>query len=49
VLSTFMTQQTPNFSEEFAGAIIAILPLIVVFLILQRFIVRGVTLSGLKG
>ncbi|MFZ0217692.1 MAG: carbohydrate ABC transporter permease [Candidatus Dormiibacterota bacterium] len=49
VLSTFITQQTSNYPELFAGAIVAILPLIVVFLVLQRFIVRGVTLSGVKG
>lgn len=49
VLSTFLTQQTSNYPELFAGAIVAILPLVVVFLILQRFIVRGVTLSGVKG
>jgi multiple sugar transport system permease protein len=49
VLSTYLTQQAPDFPELFAGAAIAILPLIVVFLVLQRFIVRGVAMSGVKG
>jgi multiple sugar transport system permease protein len=49
VLSTFLTQQSPDFPELFAGAAVAIVPLIVVFLVLQRFIVRGVAMSGVKG
>ncbi|MGH7910432.1 MAG: carbohydrate ABC transporter permease [Candidatus Dormibacteraceae bacterium] len=48
-LSTFLTQQTPNFPEMFAGAIVAVLPIVVVFLLLQRYIVTGITLTGTKG
>ena len=39
----------PNWGETFAGATVATVPLIVLFLFLQRFFVRGVTLSGMKG
>lgn len=49
VLSTFLTEQTPDFPELFAGAAVAIIPLVVIFLVLQRFIVRGVAMSGVKG
>lgn len=49
VLSTFLSAQAPNYPELFAGTIIAILPIVVVFLVLQRFIVRGITFSGVKG
>jgi multiple sugar transport system permease protein len=33
----------------FMGAAVACLPLIVVFLIMQRYIVQGVRMSGIKG
>lgn len=49
VLSTYLTQQSPDFPELFAGAAIVIVPLVIVFLVLQRFIVRGVAMSGVKG
>jgi len=49
VLSTFLTAQTINLSELFMGAAVAILPLVVVFLLMQRYIVEGVALSGVKG
>ena len=41
--------QLPNWGETFAGATIATVPLIVLFLFLQRFFVRGVAMSGVKG
>lgn len=49
VLSTFLTSQAPNYPELFAGTVVAILPIVVVFLVLQRFIVQGITLTGTKG
>lgn len=49
VLSTFLTAQTVNLPELFAGAAVGIAPLVVIFLVLQRYIVRGVTMSGLQG
>jgi len=49
VLSTFLTAQTINLSELFMGALVAIAPLVIVFLVMQRYIVEGVALSGVKG
>lgn len=49
VLSTFLTAQTINLPMLFMGAAIGALPLVVVFLIMQRYIVQGVRLSGIKG
>jgi multiple sugar transport system permease protein len=49
VLSNFLNAQVLNLHELFIGAVIAILPLIVIFLLLQRFIVEGYKQSGLKG
>ena len=41
--------QLPNWGETFAGATIATVPLIILFLLLQKFFVRGMALSGMKG
>jgi multiple sugar transport system permease protein len=49
VLSTFLTAQTINIPVLFMGALIAVLPLIIVFLVMQRYIVEGVRVSGIKG
>ncbi len=49
VLSSFLTAQTINLPALFAGAAIGAAPLVVVFLLLQRYIVQGVRMSGIKG
>ncbi|MBL8698174.1 MAG: carbohydrate ABC transporter permease [Alphaproteobacteria bacterium] len=41
--------QLPNWGETFAGATVATVPLIVLFLFLQRYFVRGIALTGVKG
>jgi multiple sugar transport system permease protein/putative chitobiose transport system permease protein len=41
--------QFPNWGETFAGATIATVPLILLFLFLQRYFVRGIALTGVKG
>jgi multiple sugar transport system permease protein len=48
VLSTFLTAQTINLAELFAAAAVAILPLVLVFLLMQRYIVEGAKFSGGK-
>ena len=47
-LSTFLTQQTSNLHQLFIAAVISILPLLVIFLFLQRWIVQGVERSGIN-
>lgn len=47
-LSQFMTSQGVNYPVLFAGALLAIIPVVGVFLFLQRFLVEGVETSGLK-
>ncbi|MEA2514580.1 MAG: multiple sugar transport system permease protein [Thermomicrobiales bacterium] len=49
VLSTFLTAQTINLPMLFMGAAVGALPLVVIFLVMQRYIVQGVRLSGIKG
>jgi multiple sugar transport system permease protein len=48
-LSTFLTAQTINLHELFLAAAVSILPLVVVFAILQRYLVQGVAETGIKG
>jgi multiple sugar transport system permease protein len=47
-LSTFLTAQTVNLHELFVAATVSILPLLVVFVLLQRFIVQGVERTGIN-
>jgi multiple sugar transport system permease protein len=47
-LSTFLTSQSINLPGLFAGAVVTIVPLAVMFLVAQRFIVQGITATGLK-
>ncbi|MEU9321658.1 carbohydrate ABC transporter permease [Streptomyces sp. NPDC048295] len=46
-LATFTTAQTVNLHELFIAAAVSILPLLVVFLLLQRHIVAGAERSGI--
>lgn len=48
VLSTFITAQTTNYAQLFAAAFVGVLPLVVVFLAMQRFIVEGAKFSSGK-
>ncbi|SEP75195.1 carbohydrate ABC transporter permease [Lentzea albida] len=47
-LSTFLTAQSIEVSQLFLAAAVSIAPLVVVFVGLQRFLVRGVTETGIK-
>ncbi len=49
MLSQFLTAQTVSYSSLFMGAAVAAAPLVIVFLFLQRYIVQGVRMSGIKG
>nr|MDT0657393.1 carbohydrate ABC transporter permease [Micromonospora sp. DSM 115978] len=48
-LSSYLTAQTINIHELFIAAAISILPLVVVFVFLQRWLVEGVAQTGIKG
>lgn len=49
VISTFLTAQTINLPALFMGAAVGVLPVVIFFFIVQRYLVQGVTTSGLKG
>lgn len=48
-LSSLLTAQNPRVTLLFAGAAVSILPIVLVFVVLQRYLVRGVTETGLTG
>ncbi|RYE64090.1 MAG: carbohydrate ABC transporter permease [Oxalobacteraceae bacterium] len=41
--------QLPNWGETFAGATVATVPLIILFLLLQKYFTQGMATSGIKG
>ncbi len=47
-MSTFITAQTINIHQLFMAAAVSILPLILIFAFLQRYLIQGVTQSGIK-
>ncbi len=48
-LSTFLNSQSPQMTQLFVASAIAILPLLVGFVLLQRYIVEGVERTGISG
>lgn len=48
VLSTFLTAQTINLPALFMGAAVGIVPVLLVFFLVQRYIVEGVKVTGIK-
>lgn len=48
-LSSFAVEQAIKWEMIMTGAALATIPTLIVFLVLQRYIVRGVMLAGLKG
>lgn len=48
-LSSFAVEQSIQWEMIMTGAALATIPTLIVFLVLQRYIVRGVMLAGLKG
>ncbi|OZM71827.1 sugar ABC transporter permease [Amycolatopsis antarctica] len=48
-LSSLLTAQNPKINLLFAAAAVSILPIVLVFVVLQRYLVRGVAETGLKG
>jgi multiple sugar transport system permease protein len=47
-MSTFVTAQTINIHELFMAVAVSILPLVLIFAFLQRYLIQGVTQSGIK-
>jgi multiple sugar transport system permease protein len=48
-LSTMSSRFVTDWNLLLAGATIAVVPIIAVFLFAQRYILQGIAMSGLKG
>lgn len=48
-ISVLGGQYTENIAMQMAGSVIVILPLIIVFLFTQKYFIKGITFTGLKG
>ncbi|GAA2752431.1 carbohydrate ABC transporter permease [Amnibacterium kyonggiense] len=48
-LSTFLTAQTFDYTGLFATAVLSMVPLVIVFFTMQRFLVRGIAETGMTG
>ncbi len=48
-LSSFLTAQTFDYPGLFMAALLSIVPLLIVFFVLQRYLVRGVSETGITG
>ena len=48
-LSLFQGQFVGKWPEMMAGALVSLAPMIILFVVAQRYFVRGIALSGLKG
>jgi multiple sugar transport system permease protein len=48
-LAFFQGQHVGKWPEMMAGALVSLLPMIILFVVAQKYFVRGIALSGLKG
>ena len=49
VLRLFNTQYSSNYAQMMAAATVALIPVFILFIFLQKYFVQGVATSGLKG
>ena len=48
-LSSFRNSFTSRYDLIMAGSILALIPVIIIFICCQKYIVRGIAMSGMKG
>jgi len=48
-LTQFQSQYSARWSYLLTGAVLSILPLLIIYIVLQRFVMEGITHTGLKG
>ena len=49
LLPRFQGQYGPEYNLLMAGSVIVLIPLLIVFLLGQRYFIRGIQLGGVKG
>jgi multiple sugar transport system permease protein len=48
-IASFHTLYMSNWPYQMAAAVVAVLPLVVIFFLTQKYFIRGITMTGLKG
>lgn len=48
-LALFQTEHLTEWGQVFAGALVALVPVVIIFIIFQRYFVQGISTTGLKG
>jgi len=48
-LAVLTGQFGANFAMVMAGAVVATLPMLIVYLLFQKYIIKGIAMTGLKG
>jgi multiple sugar transport system permease protein len=48
-IALFQSQHLTEWGQVFAASIVALIPVVIVFLVFQRYIVGGISTTGLKG
>lgn len=48
-IAGFKGQYSANFSVQMAGATLALIPIVIVYLFAQKYFIQGIALSGVKG
>ena len=48
-IGTFVQQYNNNYAMQMAGASSALIPILIVYLIAQRYFIEGIAMSGIKG
>ena len=47
-LAYYQTQYLTNYAVKMAAATLSTIPIVIVFVIAQRYLIEGITMSGLK-
>jgi multiple sugar transport system permease protein len=48
-IANFSSLYSTDWPHQMAAAVVVMLPIIIVFFIAQKYFVRGITLTGMKG
>jgi multiple sugar transport system permease protein len=48
-IAGFNTMYTTDWPHQMAAAVVVMLPIVIVFFVAQKYFVRGITLTGMKG
>jgi multiple sugar transport system permease protein len=48
-IANFSTLYSTDWPHQMAAAVVVMVPIIVVFLLAQKYFVKGITMTGLKG